>query len=138
MDTTTPVRPNFNATTQELALDLDHRQKIKKKMNKKVKWEGNYVWTSVDVIETFFFPTALVETFSSSMKRERQIAFSNKSQAKSGMMMSRWLDRMIPVGRARTLPCRVLAKHGREKKKRKKKWKKKKRNTFRTFKSGEL
>jgi hypothetical protein len=43
MDTTTPVRPNFNATTQELALDLDHRQKIKKKMNKKVKWEGNYV-----------------------------------------------------------------------------------------------
>ena len=38
------------------------------------------------------------------MKRESQIAFSNKSQAKSGMMMSRWLDRMISVGRARSSP----------------------------------
>jgi hypothetical protein len=56
----------------------------KRKMGKRKK-----SFTSADVIETFFFPTALVETFSSSMKRERQIAFSNKSQAKSGMMMSR-------------------------------------------------
>ena len=38
------------------------------------------------------------------MKRESQIAFSNKSQAKSGMMKSRWLDRMISVGRARSSP----------------------------------